>query len=191
MSLSSLTCKDLLLSSLTEFYNENTAQKSILKTIIEGEHKLSLRLIDWFVTHYSKSSNVIYWVNKNSYEIFEDFPNHTDDNKNYKRINVYMDYRAQLKSYAKINFDSFRRHNRITFILDLNTNEFVETTVGQLNFFRWIFKNGIIDYIDRYYDVIYQDMIDNNTSIKNKKNVSKNKSNDITKTNTICTLHFD
>lgn len=191
MSTTSLTCKDLLLSSLTEFYNENPEHKENLKAIIDGEHKLSLRLIDWFVTHYSKSSNVIYWVDKTSYQIFEEYPYELADNKQYKRINIYMDYRAQLKSYAKINFDSFRRHNRITFILDLQQNKFIETTVGQLNFFRWIFKNGILDYIDCHYDYIYQDMVDNNILIKNKNTSLKGKPNDITKTTSICTLHFD
>lgn len=187
-----LTCKELLLSSLTDYYNQNPDNKIILKKIIDGEHKLSLRLIDWFVTHFSKSSNTIYWLNKKSCQIFNECPDEMSDSKEYKMMNIYLDYRAQLKSYAKINFDSFRRHNRITFVLDLNTNVFVETTVGQLNFFRWIFKNGILNYIENKYDAIYQDMIDNNTQLKNKKNkIFRGKPNQITKTNSTCTLRFD
>jgi hypothetical protein len=184
------TCQELLLSSLTDFYNDNPGHKIILKEIIDGKHRLSLRLIDWFVTHYSKSLNVYYWIYKSNTDIFETYPSHISDTKDCKRVNLYLDYRAQLKSYAKINFDSFRRHDRITFFIDLEKNEFIETTVGQLNFFRWIFNNNVIQYIINNYDDIYQNMIDNNTFTKSKKTKrAHNNVQDIT--NTICTLRFD
>ena len=63
--------------------------------------------------------------------------------RKYKKVNLYLNYRAQLKSYAKLNFDTFRRHNRITFYI--NKNDTITTTIGQLNFFRWAFNNNIID----------------------------------------------
>lgn len=184
------TCQELLLTSLSEFYNNNPEYKIILKEIIDGKHRLSLRLIDWFVTHYSKSLNIFYWVYKNSDEAFESYPPDVLESKHCKRVNLYLDYRAQLKSYAKINFDSFRRHDRITFFLDFENNIFIETTIGQLNFFRWIFKNKVINYINNNYENIYQNMIDNNTFTKTKKTKrSHNNVQDITKT--ICTLRFD
>ena len=55
-------CQDLLLKSLTEFYKKNSDYKIILKNIINGNHKLSLRIIEWLVTHYSKSNNIYYWI---------------------------------------------------------------------------------------------------------------------------------
>jgi hypothetical protein len=184
------TCQELLLSSLTDFYNDNPGHKITLQEIIDGKHRLSLRLIDWFVTHYSKSLNVYYWIFKYNTSIFKTYPSHISDTKNCKRVNLYLDYRAQLKSYAKINFDSFRRHDRITFFINLEKNEFIETTVGQLNFFRWIFNNNVIQYIIDNNDDIYQNMIDNNTFAKSKK--TKRVHNNIQGiTNTICTLRFD
>ena len=51
------SCKELLLSSLTNFYNKNENYKYILKLIIDGKHQLSLRMIDWLVTIYSKNNN--------------------------------------------------------------------------------------------------------------------------------------
>ena len=184
------TCQELLLSSLTDFYNNNPEHKVTLKEIIDGKHRLSLRLIDWFVTHYSKSLNVFYWICEDNNDVFESYPIHISDTKDYKRINLYLDYRAQLKSYAKINFDSFRRHDRITFFLDIETNNYIETTIGQLNFFRWIFNNNIVFYMINNYDKIYQNMIDNNAFSKNKKTKrTHNNIQDIT--NTVCTLRFD
>lgn len=175
--------QSLLLSSLTEFYNKNPKYKYILKDIIDGKHKLSLRIIEWLVTHYAKTYNIYYWINEKK-EIFKILPDDIKDH--YKKINLYQDYRAQLKSYSKFNFDSFRRHYRITFFINLEKKVYIETTIGQLNFFRWVFNNGIIDYVLENYDDIYMKMIDNN-SCKNKICAIQN--HDIIKTK--CLLRFD
>ena len=115
---------------------------------------MSLRIIEWLVTHYAKSNNIYYWID-NDKIIYKDFP---EDNfkGNIRKINLYQDYRAQLKSYSKFNFDSFRRHHRITFFISEDKTEYIETTVGQLNFFRWIFNNNIINYAINNYDIIYK-----------------------------------
>tara|TARA_B000000437_G_scaffold97110_1_gene70561 strand:+ start:2435 stop:2971 length:537 start_codon:yes stop_codon:yes gene_type:complete len=168
-------CQELLLTSLNDFYNKNYKFKILFKNIITGNHKLSLRLIDWLVTHYSKNYNIIYWIYND--DIFDNLP---DENLNYKKINLYLEYRAQLKSYAKLNFDTFRRHERITFFID--DNDSIETTIGQLNFFRWIFNNNVITYAINNYDSIYNNMITNNNfkknniKISNYQEISKSKS---------------
>ena len=118
--------QNLLLSSLTEFYNKNPKTKLILKEIIEGKHKLSLRIIEWLVTHYAKSNNIYYWMDEDK-EIYDVLPDNIKGN--LKKINLYQDYRAQLKSYSKFNFDSFRRHHRITFFINAERTEYIETTI--------------------------------------------------------------
>ena len=111
--------------------------------------------------------------------------------KYVKKINLYLDYRAQLKSYAKINFDSFRRHDRISFCLDMDKDEFIETTVGQLNFFRWAFNNKVINYALVNYDRIYENMINNNAYTNKKDNPVKRNNNVQEITKALCTLRFD
>jgi len=175
--------QNLLLTSLTDFYNKNPKYKLLLKNIIKGNHKLSLRIIEWLVTHYAKSHNIYYWIDDNKkiyYELQECIK------LNIRKMNLYQDYRAQLKSYSKFNFDSFRRHQRITFFINNDKTDYIETTIGQLNFFRWIFNNNIIDYAIDNYDIIYKKMIDNNTC-KNK--VTNQCNHDIIKTR--CLLRFD
>ena len=159
-------CQELLLTSLNDFYNKNYEFKILFQKIINGNHKLSLRLIDWLVTHYSKNFNVIYWIHNSN--LFNNLPD--DDKSYYKKINLYLEYRAQLKSYAKLYFDTFRRHERITFYI--NDNEFIETTIGQLNFFRWVFNNNIITYALNNYENIYNNMIANNNFKKNNIKIS-------------------
>jgi len=174
-------CQELLLSSLNNFYDKNHHFKILFENIINGNHKLSLRLIDWLITHYSKNKNIYYWININdNNNIYYKLPN--IDNKYIKKINIYNDYRAQLKSYSKLNFDTFRRHERISFYI--HNDEFIETTVGQLNFFRWVFNNNIINYVLENYDIIYNNMINNN-----KNSIKKNIFQEIIKTNSV--LRFD
>jgi hypothetical protein len=165
------TCKELLLTSLTNFYDKNDEYKSILKSIIDGKHCLSLRMIDWLVTIYAKNNNIIYWISENTNEIYNTLPLITSTTDKYKKINIYLDYRAQLKSFKKINFDSFRRHDRITFIL--NKDNIIETTIGQLNFFKWAFSNRIITYAIENQKVIYENMSKISYKKINKKNLLK------------------
>lgn len=174
----------LLLTSLTKYYNKNEKYKYILKEIIDGKHKLSLRIIEWLVTHYAKIHNIYYWIDNES--IHDKLPDDILDYSQFRKINLYHDYRAQLKSYSKFNFDSFRRHCRITFFIDIDKKEFIETTLGQLNFFRWIFNNRVIEYAIINYDHIYKEMISYNS---NKNKTTNIHNQDIIKTK--CLLHFD
>lgn len=132
----------LLLTSLHSYYRSHPSHKDKLKEIITGASHLSLRLLDWFVTHYSKKHHIVYFVDDTKCVYST---KHSD--VSMRKFNVYLEYRAQLQSYNKLFFDSFRRHERITFVLDPQSMDTLETTVGQLNFFRWAFKNHVIDYI--------------------------------------------
>ena len=51
--------QDLLMKSLTEFYNKND-NIDIMLPIINGRSNISLRILDWFSTNYSKKKNVIF-----------------------------------------------------------------------------------------------------------------------------------
>ena len=66
-------CQELLLGSLNQYYNNNKKNKELFNDIINGKHKLSLRLIDWFVTHYARNNNIYYWTNNE--EIYQNLPN--------------------------------------------------------------------------------------------------------------------
>ena len=134
---------ELLLMSLTKFYHSDTEKINLILPIIKKTSKISLRLIDWFVTNYCKKFNIVLTNSSQS------------DSSKY--FNVYSSYRSQLKAFKKIQFDPFRRRIRIDFYYDVD--KCVETTIGQLNFFRWFLENDLLSYICEYYDVIEKDMI--------------------------------
>ena len=150
------TQNTLLLNNLLEYYNKNNNLEKILK-IINGESLISLRLIDWFATNYSKKFFTVYML-KNSQG--EDY-----------RFKVYIDYKLKLKAYSKKRFDPFCRWDRIT--IPYNKDSMIQTTIGQLNFFRWVLENKILDYIDKHYNEINNDMNKRNSTTKNRKEKGK------------------
>ena len=141
------TQNNLLLNSLLQFYNNEKKNLNTMIKIINGESEISLRIIDWFVTNYAKKYYTIYEIEGN------------------KRFKVYNDYKLKLKAYSKKRFDPFCRWERITIPYKNNTS--IQTTIGQLNFFKWTLENEIIKYIETNYDVIEKDMNKMSNKVKN------------------------
>jgi hypothetical protein len=140
---------ELLLHKLMEFYNKNDNLNRML-SIINGESRISLRIVDWFSTNYAKKYNT-------TYEIGE-----------CERFKVYNDYKLKLKAYSKKRFDPFCRWERIK--MPFGDKEFsIETTIGQLNFFKWAIENKIIHFIEENMSEIEEDMNLNNSISKTKK----------------------
>ena len=147
-----ITQNSLLLNNLLTFYSKNNNLEKILP-IINGESKTSLRLIDWFATNYSKKFFTVYKFK------------HADGVE--RRFKVYLEYKLKLRAYSKKRFDPFCRWDRIT--IPYNEDSHIQTTIGQLNFFRWILENKILDYIEQNFDEISRDMNKRNSTSKNKK----------------------
>ena len=141
------TQNDLLMTNLMKFYDENNNLEKMLK-IINGESPISLRIIDWFATNYAKKFFTVYEVGAN------------------RRFKVYTDYKLKLKAYSKRRFDPFCRWDRIT--IPYGNGTFIQTTIGQLNFFKWALENGVVAYIEAHYSDIEDDMnARNSTSRRN------------------------
>ena len=86
--------QNLLMNSLHLFF-KNKENLNTIMPIIKGQSKISLRVMDWFVTNYSKKNNISYLINKNGQII-----NSIDDEAG-KEFVVYLDYKLQLKGYQK------------------------------------------------------------------------------------------
>jgi hypothetical protein len=142
-----ITQNSLLLDNLMKFYKKNDNLEKILP-IINGESMTSLRVIDWFVTNYAKKYFTVY-------------------NKGKDRFKVYIDYKLKLKAYSKKRFDPFCRWDRIN--IPYKNETYIQTTIGQLNFFRWSLENDIIKYVEENMDEIKQDQEKRNSITKNNK----------------------
>lgn len=148
------TQNDLLMSSLMEFYNNHDNLNKMIK-IINGESDISLRIVDWFVTNYAKKYYTVYEQTSG-----------TENMQTISRFKVYNDYKLKLKAYSKKRFDPFCRWDRVSIPYD--NEQYMETTIGQLNFFKWAIENNIIDYIKNNYDTIENDMNKRNSTTKRR-----------------------
>jgi len=149
--------QDLIMESINEFFldNNNKDYLNQMLPILNQTAHISLRILDYFVTNYAKKKKIRY-------------------NHNNKLFDVFLNYKSQLKAYSKKQFDPFCRKIRkvsgkqidesINFEYD--TNKVIETTVGQLNFFKWAIENGVLAYIVDHLTDIVEDMI---LSSKQKK----------------------
>jgi hypothetical protein len=156
------TQNELLMQNLMDFYKgdstigvKNDNFKKMM-TIVNGESNISLRIIDWFVTNYAKKEFIIY----NVYQT-------PDCNNVGTRFKVYTDYKLKLKAYSKKNFDPFCRWERVT--IPYEGDKYIETTIGQLNFFKWAIENKIVEYIQDNYAAIESDMNLHNSTSKKKQ----------------------
>jgi hypothetical protein len=152
-----ITQNDLLLMNLLKFFQNENHLQEMLK-VITGQSNISLRIVDWFATNYSKKHYICYNV--------------TDDKRNNetRRFKVYNDYKLKLKAYSKKRFDPFCRWERIN--IPYVEDKVIETTIGQLNFFKWILENKIIQYIEENYHLIEHDMNCRNSISKKQESLS-------------------
>jgi hypothetical protein len=153
--------QDIILKNLYEYYLNNNNIIKILP-IITSNSNISIRVIDWFVTNYSKKHNIIYELKDN---------NANGD----KYFNVFLQYKCQLKAYKKRLFDPFCRKQRIAFHYD--ENKCVVTTTGQLNFFKWAITYDVLKYVENNLESITNDMINSNKVMIKKFNNSPSSSN--------------
>jgi hypothetical protein len=150
------TQNTLLLTNLLKFYQQND-NLDVMLQIINGHSKISLRIIDWFATNYAKKYFTVYAIN-NEYS------------KGSRRFKVYVDYKLKLKAYSKKRFDPFCRWDRIT--IPYKNGTYIQTTIGQLNFFKWAIENDIVQYIEQHYDTIEDDMNARNSTSKRSSSSS-------------------
>ena len=157
----------LLYDSLVRFYSV-TQNLDFLIPVLNQTSNVSLRILDWLVTNYSKKNNS--W-----YEIYKD--------GRRQIFNIHLNYKNQLKAYSKKYFDPFCRRERIEIPLNVFCNKkgTIETTIGQLNFFRWVIENKMFNYVILNLEKIDNDMNFTlaelkNTSVKKRKELSKNTS---------------
>lgn len=149
-------------NNIINFYKKDYNNLVKLLEITVYKNNIPLRLIEWFVTNYTKK-------NKISYKFYDKI------NESYTQVDVYNSYKIQLQGYGKELFDPFCRGSRIVLsYIDIDTQQEKEFTTAykQLNFFKWVIENKIIDYIKKHYEEIYTDMNINNRN----RNYTRNKS---------------
>jgi hypothetical protein len=170
---------DLMNLKLLKFYEKDTNLKIFLNFITKEQtattkvgnsnsNSTALRTLDWFATNYTKYKRV-----------------------NINGIDIQSDYRQRLKAYQKEFFDPFRRKTRIILSWKLDPgyifswrivndgdklfpgieNNSIVTTIGQLNFFKWVIERDILKFIQNNMESIQESQ--NKFSKSKRKNQTK------------------
>lgn len=165
--------QELLLKQLKRFYGDKKNMQKLLDIIDPiNNSSLSLRLIECFAVNYSNEYNTIYNLEEYKDKIMKlenkgkSIKKKRTNVKSYDNyFKVYNSYKSQLNEVSKRNFDTFSRGAKIKYYYD--TDKYVMTTIGQLNFFKWAIENYVLEYIKDYKDEI-KCYMDKNNKVKNE-----------------------
>lgn len=138
-----------VLVHLNTFYN-NIQHMDKVRDILQSNSKISLRLMDWFVTNYSKKHNISFLTKDNRHVI------------------VYLVYKARLRGYSKKIFDPFGRGRKFQY-----GPYNLTTTIAQLQFFKWAIEDEVLDYLEQHVDEVQADMDECSTTIKQSEGRKK------------------
>lgn len=144
--------ENMILNSIDNFY-DNLININEFLDIINSKSVISIRLIDHFITKYSKKNKVCYKI---------------QDNVENSLFYVFQSYKQQLKRFQKKHFDPFARGIRIPYFIQ---DTVIITTIGQLNFFNWFISKNILDFVIKNKSLIENDMNKN----KNISQLNDNK----------------
>jgi len=108
---------------------------------------ISLRVVDWLVTNYSRKTNLGSW--RTSHRGLPQY------------VELHQVYRNVLKIWRRRLFDPFQRFQRV-YYLGGGGGSLVTTTVGQLNFFKIMIEEcGILEMLKnpRLIEAVKNDML--------------------------------
>ncbi|CAN0561947.1 unnamed protein product, partial [Ectocarpus sp. 12 AP-2014] len=134
---------EVLLNSVLLWFNEEEGRVQTFADIVHRKNGLSLRIIDWLITNFTKSFSVAI------------------ESDGLPR-NLHRDYHTNLSAHNKKNFDPFARRRRIHIVL-FGKEERV-STIGQLNFFRWFLSKNLVGFLLENKSVIEKHMKDSDTN---------------------------
>ena len=152
---SPLTREKLLMYKLGKFYSKKNRLDKIIPILEDKNKSISLRIIEWFVLQYSKKNQVLY-------------PILDSKGKIRNCVYVYQSYKNTLKSFHGKCFSVFSRTDPI--IIEYNNgdcgNNKVKTTIAQLNFFKWILENNILNFIKTHFNTLASKLYKSNRKFK-------------------------
>lgn len=152
-----------ILEKNRKFFSTDIKYVNSMLEILKGESEISLRVLEWFISNYSKKYNTTYKIRVNGRENI---------------FNVYTEYKNQLNGYSKKYFDPFCRKGSkkiIWYYRNKEENKRINfiSSIGQLNFFQWAIRYKIIRYVHSHLREIEVDMKQTNKENKEKKKIQK------------------
>lgn len=137
-----------------------------LLPFLHGTSKISLRMVEWFVFTYAMQHTIDWFIGE-------------------EYFNVYLDYQAEMEDNRKQRFDPMgrkwrkekRKNGEKTEVMHVyhginfyyTDTDYVVSSVGQLNFFRWFIGKGVYEYMIQHFDDLIVEMNKYNSEQKSLK----------------------
>lgn len=151
---------------VTWITREENINRILIPFIINDEY-VSKRLIYWTVSKYAQTKNITIIQSKHITNVYEQYSNHLRAyNRRLFDVFCRQPYLIDLDFYT-----TFDQWCKIHFWLNAIPNEcqrvifecvkgqcVVRTTLGQLNFFFWAWKDGVLAYIKKYESRLMEEM---------------------------------
>lgn len=141
--------------NIVRYYTEHPEHYKKMVSIVDRKSKITTSLIEYFILTYAKNNSTMYIKSNNNFFI------------------VYVNYKNFLNGYHKEYIDIFRRKkskDEKDFFFTLHDIT-LKTRLAQLHFFKWVFTNEMIDYIENNFEDI------DKAFEKHKKDKTKSKKN--------------
>ncbi len=154
----------ILAIELRDYFTAHPEQYDELRAIINNtaERKTSLpslRGLEFVTTHMArKDKGAGFYVLTTSGE--------------RKFVDIYNTYKTALGDYKKRRFDSFRRTKSFQFTIPSREESPITTTIGQLQWARWIFERQIMNWAKENWATVRKEMA---TNLKEQRQTKRNK----------------
>ena len=156
--------------------------ETVLVPILTGFHRVSIRVMDWYVTNYTKKHCTSY--------LFE-------SEKSSRMFHVHDEYNEKCNAQGRRLFDPFRRGPRVFF--ETSDGLMHESTLGQIFFWHWADVHGVLKNLEKDLHAVEKHQADMHAESQKRKRSGKRKRTSLTRTTpNVCMLfsvptthHFD
>lgn len=140
-----------------------------LLPFLHGTSKISLRMIEWFVFVYAMQQTVDWFIGEEYFNVYLDYQAEMEDNKKQRFDPMGRKWRKEKRKGKNGELSTVKVYHGINFFY--NDDDYVVTSVAQLNFFRWFIGKGILDYMIEHFDELTNNMNQYNVDKKRQKRV--------------------
>lgn len=147
----------ILECQLRDYFVQHPDQYDELRSIIRSKsvkkadkpHVLpSLRGLEFVTTYLARHNEGIGFYNRN-------------DDGTISYVDIHNAYKTALGDYKKKRFDSFRRSPPFEFTIPSREGAPIVTTIGQLQWGRWIYERKIMDWVKVNWPNVRKEMAKN------------------------------
>lgn len=140
---------DNIMAKVEAFFSKPEHMGKLLP-FLHGTSKISLRMVEWFVFVYCSTRTVDWFIGEDYFNVYLDYQAEMGDNKKQRFDPMGRKWRKETRKLKNGETTVVNVYHGINFYY--TDDDFVVTSVAQLNFFRWFIGKGILDYMLEHYD---------------------------------------